>query len=238
MLDKNLTRKKLHIHPSIGHPDVFEVESFLSYYGVSKEDADRVRNLGPNEGLDLIVERGGLGSVTVTLVGGSFEEIYKLKRVREDIATLKLGWKWPSVILDGVRWGRIGAYSDGIELNPERPHKRDDLIRSIFDRFLPSVRNVPSEEHDKMFQIVSKDLEHFADEMLRRTEAAAGDLKEHNKRIRLTELMDPIREALFDGVSVEAIIDLVHKVQAIQPNRRPTLEEVLGQLKTSLPCSK
>ncbi len=184
-----------------------------------------------------------------------FEEA--VGEVRADLEAFRLGWKWPLTIECGVTWGRTDLVrSDSIYVTPGGTHNLTQTARSIFDRLLPSVKdfrhwcresdidNRPdgtrgpvsrlSIYQERLFEMFRLELEAIALVIIVRTRASVGDLAEHNRKVSLLNLRNPIRDALWEGASIEDIFALAKEVQGTIPKRRPTLEESLAAVGAQL----
>lgn len=166
--------------------------------------------------------------------------------IRKDISAFKLGWRWPRVIMYSVSLGRTDVgplHQRAVDIYPpseKSPINRDEIARKVFDHQLPSIGplNMSREDpqRDSLFAAVRADLEPIVDAMIARATEAfeKKEIEAHNRKVRLLKLVEPIQEALWDGVTVEEITKLAKATEASGRTSRPTLEEVFACLAEDL----
>jgi hypothetical protein len=158
------------------------------------------------------------------------------------LKSFKLGWRWPRVILNGVSFGRTDIepiHQRAVEVDPRgkdgalATFDRDQLARKVFDNLLPGVRRLPDNDRDQLFAAVRDDLAPIVETIIARATEAfeKKEVEAHNRKVRLLNLVEPIQEALWDGVTVEAVTNLAKSVEKNGRHTRPTLEEVLAFFK-------
>ena len=182
----------------------------------------------------------------------------RIERCKADIANFKLGWRFSRQPADGLHFSSMGfgrtdtSWIGSVSIYPwidggkdlQSATFREALARNVFYNLLPSKPpKHPLRSHDDQNKLETAiceaclpELLGVVDKIIERLKVALEkeEIQENNRRLRLEALVQPLYDALRDGVSVEAIRDLVAMIEKEPKKPHLNLKETLEKIGANL----